>query len=47
MWFYVLVMLEKGDISIGFRKQTSRLPLRFFEEQLADNKEIVFTGMKS
>ena len=49
-WDVFLTLLCYNHVLIhvhaGFRRQTSRIPLRFFEEKLADNKEIVFTGIE-
>ena len=41
---YRVFLLMFNYHTLGFRKQTHRIPLRFFEEQLADDKDIVFTG---
>ena len=43
--FFFLYVCEPIFFLAGLHKQMDRIPLKFFVEQLGDQKRIVFTGI--
>ena len=41
---HVTIIYRCGYYFIGLEKQLERIPMRFIEEQLRDQKKIVLTG---